>query len=71
MHGIYNIKFVNSQKAKLVYHYKNIKEKLHKTNVSIWYNTIYMYNRKINSKIHSSHSKWKRSKCICWDKIMN
>jgi hypothetical protein len=40
MHGIYNIKFVNDQQAKLVYHYKNIKEKLHKTNATIWSNKV-------------------------------
>jgi hypothetical protein len=39
---MYNIKFVNAQQAKLVYHCKNIKEKLHKTNASIWYNKIYI-----------------------------
>jgi hypothetical protein len=39
MDGIDNIKFVNAQQAKLIY-YKNIKEKLHKTNAFIWFNKI-------------------------------
>ena len=40
MHGTYNIKFFNAQQAKLVYNYKDIKEKLHKKNASIWFNKI-------------------------------
>jgi hypothetical protein len=27
---------INAQQAKPIYHYQNIKEKLHKTNASIW-----------------------------------
>ena len=38
MHGTYDIKFVNAQQAELVYNYKDIKQKLHKTNTSIWFN---------------------------------
>jgi hypothetical protein len=37
MHGQQNIKFVNAQQVKQVYWYKNIKEKLYKTNEAIWY----------------------------------
>ena len=37
MHGTDNIQYVNAQQAKLVYHYKDIKEKLPKTNASIWF----------------------------------
>ena len=33
-----NTKFVNVQQAKQIYHFKNIKERLYKTNASIWYN---------------------------------
>jgi hypothetical protein len=40
MHGADNIKLVNAQQAKLVYNYTNIKQKLHKTNASIWFNKI-------------------------------
>jgi hypothetical protein len=36
----YRIKFVNAQQAKLINCYKNIKEKLHKTNASIWFKKI-------------------------------
>jgi hypothetical protein len=34
MQGQQNIKFVNAQQAKLVYRYKNIKEKLYKTEIN-------------------------------------
>jgi hypothetical protein len=53
MHGEHNVKFINAQQAKPVYHYRNIKEKLHKTKASIWFNKIC----KINTKI---------KKCIRW-----
>ena len=36
MHGMHNIKFANAQQAKAVYNYKNIKERLCKTNAAIW-----------------------------------
>jgi hypothetical protein len=38
MHGTRNIKFANAQQAKIIYNYKNIKEKLHKVNAFIWFN---------------------------------
>jgi hypothetical protein len=38
MHGMNNIKFLNSQQAKAVYNYKNTKEKPDKTNTAIWFN---------------------------------
>jgi hypothetical protein len=40
MYGMNNIKFINARQAKEIYQYKNIKEKLHKTNAAIWYNKI-------------------------------
>jgi hypothetical protein len=40
MHGKHSVKFINAQQAKYVYHYLNIKEKLLKTNASIWFNKI-------------------------------
>jgi hypothetical protein len=40
MHSPLSIKFVNAQREKLTYEYKNIKEKLYKTNVTIWHNKI-------------------------------
>jgi hypothetical protein len=40
MHGENNIKFVNTQQARLVYGYRNTKEKLLKTNASIWFNKV-------------------------------
>jgi len=33
-----NVKFINAQQAKQIYHFKNIKERLYKTNASVWYN---------------------------------
>ena len=38
MHGEHNVKLINAQQAKPIYHYRNIKEKLHKTSASIWCN---------------------------------
>jgi hypothetical protein len=40
MHDEYNVKIVKAQKARPIYEYRNIKEKLHKTNASIWFNKI-------------------------------
>jgi hypothetical protein len=40
MHGEYNVKIVNAQQAIPIYQYYNIKEKLHKSNASIWFNKI-------------------------------
>ena len=37
MHGENNVKIINAQQAKPIYQYRNIKEKLHKTNASIWF----------------------------------
>ena len=52
MHGVYNTKFVNAQQSKLVYHYKNIKEKIHKTNASIWFNKICIIEKVTPKYIH-------------------
>ena len=38
MLGTTNIKFVDTQQAKLAYQYKNTKRKLYKTKAAIWYN---------------------------------
>jgi hypothetical protein len=40
MHGHMNVKFVNAKQAKVTYQYRNIREKLYKTNAAIWYNKI-------------------------------
>jgi hypothetical protein len=40
MHGPVNVKFTNARQAKETYQYRNIKEKLYKTNAAIWYNKI-------------------------------
>jgi len=37
---MYNIKFCNCQQAQVVYIFKNVKEKLMKTNAVIWLNEI-------------------------------
>ena len=36
MHGMEIAKFFNAQQAKQFYHFKNIKEKLYKTNAPVW-----------------------------------
>ena len=38
IHGLHNINFINAKQAKEVYKYTNIREKLYKCNVAIWYN---------------------------------
>jgi hypothetical protein len=38
---MYNIKCINAQQAKTVYSFKNIKEKLLKTNAAIWFKKKY------------------------------
>jgi hypothetical protein len=40
MHGDDNIKFINAQQARLVYRYRNTKEKLLKINASMWFNKV-------------------------------
>jgi hypothetical protein len=40
MYGEQKVKLINAQQAKPIYHYQNIKEKLHKTTASIWFNKI-------------------------------
>jgi len=38
MHGPQNVEIINAQQAKQIYRYKNIKEKMYKTNAAIRYN---------------------------------
>ena len=38
MHGPVRIRFTNAKQAKIIHEYKNIKRRLHKTTVTIWYN---------------------------------
>jgi len=38
MHGSTKVKFTNAKQAKEVHAYKNIKQKLYKTNAAIWFN---------------------------------
>ena len=38
MHGNMSLKFIDAKQAKYIYHYKNIKMKLYRTNAAIWYN---------------------------------
>jgi hypothetical protein len=38
MHKMKNVKFISAQQAKQIYHFKNIKERLYKTNALAWYN---------------------------------
>ena len=37
MHGTMRLKFIGVKQAKDIYHYKNIKRKLYRTNAAIWY----------------------------------
>jgi hypothetical protein len=38
MYKMENVKFINAQLAKQIYHFNNIKERLYKTNASVCYN---------------------------------
>jgi hypothetical protein len=40
MHRNINIKFIDAKQAREIYQYKNIKDKLYRTNATIWYNKI-------------------------------
>jgi hypothetical protein len=68
MHGEYNVKFINAQQAKSVYHYRNIKEKLLKTNASIWFNKICKIEQLSPKDIHitvngNNQKKYKHQNC--------
>jgi hypothetical protein len=41
MHGLTNPRFINAKQAGEIYSHKNIKRKLHKTVVAIWFNKTY------------------------------
>jgi hypothetical protein len=43
IHGQQNVKLINAQQAQSIYKYRNIKEKLHKTNAAISFNKTYKY----------------------------
>ena len=47
-----NIRFINAQEEKQTYEYKNIKEKLYKSNAAIWYRGCY------RNKIQERASVW-------------
>ena len=38
MHRTTSLKFTEAKQAKEIYHYKNTKRKLYRTNAAIWYN---------------------------------
>jgi len=38
MHETMSLKFIDAKQANDIYHYKNIKRKLYRTNAAIWYN---------------------------------
>ena len=38
MHGTINIKYIEAKQARAIYHFKNTKRKLYRTNAAIWYN---------------------------------
>jgi hypothetical protein len=40
MHGEGKVKIISAQQARVSHNYKNIKEKLRKTNPAIWFNKI-------------------------------
>jgi hypothetical protein len=50
--GMNNIKYANDRQEKYMYRYKNITEKLHKTNADIWFIKMYKtYNVTHNSRV--------------------
>jgi hypothetical protein len=40
MPGMYNIKIINAQQAKIINYFKNIKVKVLRANAAIWFNKI-------------------------------
>jgi uncharacterized metal-binding protein len=52
-----NIKNVIAQQAKVIYQYRNTKEKLYKTNAAIWYSTTKYAERTAYTQIHN-HCFW-------------
>jgi hypothetical protein len=52
MHGEHKVKLINAQEAKPIDHYQNIKQKLHRTNASIWFNKICKTERLTPNYIH-------------------
>jgi hypothetical protein len=62
MHSSTNIKFANAQQAKQIYQYKNIKDKLYKTNSAIWYNKTrrlkQLTSNYISIKVNGNNSQW-------------
>jgi hypothetical protein len=59
MHGEYTIKFVSAQQARIIYKYRNTKEKLLRTNASIWFNKTckaeHLQPRYINIKVNGNN----------------
>jgi hypothetical protein len=37
-HGMYNIKIINAQQAKIINNFKNLKEKVLRDNAAMWFN---------------------------------
>ena len=54
MHGQQNVKFCNAKQAAQIYKYKNIKTKLYKKNVAIWYNKT----RRLKQITPHHHENW-------------
>jgi hypothetical protein len=50
MHGEYNVKFSVAQQANTIYKFQRLKEKIHKTNASIWFNKGQSFNKEIKDK---------------------
>ena len=62
------IKFANSQQTKQICPYKNIREKLYKTNAAIWYNKTRRH-KITNAKLYISPHKQQRPPVPQHDKI--
>jgi len=65
MHGTTNIKCIKAKQAKVIYQFNNIKNKLYKTNATIWYNKIYRLRRLrpayINIRINGNNQQCQRT----------
>jgi hypothetical protein len=52
MHRMNNFKILNAQNARIIYNYKNTKEKLLKTIAALWFSKTYRFNHLTPLYIH-------------------
>jgi hypothetical protein len=55
MHGTMNLKFTDARQAKEIFQYKNIKNKLYRTNAAIWHNNYDARNHEYIKKQDSNY----------------